>query len=506
MANAPESFKETLQRSQRKGNSQNKELQELGKVPPQALDLEEAVLGALMLEKDAISVVVDILNSESFYSDINKEIYTAIINLFDNSQPIDILTVTNELRNQGKLDFIGGAYVVSELTNRVASSANIEYHARVVSEKHILRELIRISSEVQNEAYDDTTDVFDLLDKTEKKLFDITQGNLQSSYASMSTLISQAIKNIEELTENTDGLSGVPSGFTELDRTTSGWQRSDLIILAARPGMGKTSFVLSLARNTAIDHSRGVAIFSLEMSALQLVHRLISAEAEIDAQKLKNGELAAHEWTQLNVKINNLSEASIFIDDTPAINIFELRAKCRRLKKQHDIEVVIVDYLQLMNAESENKGMTNREQEISSISRALKGIAKELDIPVIALSQLSRAVETRGGTKRPILSDLRESGSIEQDADQVMFIYRPEYYEITEDEEGKPTQGMAEIIVAKNRHGSVTTIPVKFINQFAKFDDLEKYTFSSGKGSSDNFIKKESKMNEDDKSEEETPF
>ena len=508
MSDKPESFRERVQQIQQRGQKQGHQpsLEQMGKMPPQATDLEEAILGALMLEKNAISLVLDVLRPESFYKESHKEIYRAIVTLFEQSEPVDLLTVTNQLRSDGKLELVGGPAVISELTNKVGSTANIEYHARIVAEKHILRELIRISSEIQDQAYSDTTDVFDLLDKTEKELFDVTQGNLRSSYESMSELIAKAIRNIEELNQNQDNLSGIPSGFTNLDRNTSGWQPSDLIITASRPGMGKTSFVLSLARNAAVDFGHAVAIFSLEMSALQLVHRLISAEAEIDAQKLRHGNLEAHEWTQMNVKIGQLSDAPVYIDDTPAINIFELRAKCRRLKAQNDIQLVIVDYLQLMSAQSDNKQPGNREQEISSISRALKGIAKELQIPVIGLSQLSRAVETRGGSKRPILSDLRESGSIEQDADQVLFLYRPEYYGITEDEEGNPTEGMAELIIAKNRHGSVTTVPAKFINKFAKFDDYDE--FNEQPAGAANMITRESRINNEDEggTNEEAPF
>lgn len=507
MVKKPDSFSESLQRSMKKEPQKALGYVEYGKLPPQAVELEEVILGALMLEKNAISEVLDVLKAESFYKDDHKEIYNAILALFERSQPIDIMTVTEELRQKGKLEFVGGAYTISELTNRVGSSANIEYHARIVAEKFILRELIRISTEIQNEAYNESTDVFDLLDKTEKQLFDITQGNLRSTYDSMSSLISKAIQQMEELNKSAEGLSGIPSGFSALDRVTSGWQPSDLIIIAARPGMGKTSYVLSLARNAAVDFKHPVVVFSLEMSALQLVHRLISSEAEIDSMKLRTGDLANHEWTQLNVKTDKLSEASIFIDDTPAINIFEVRAKCRRLKAQHNIQMVIVDYLQLMNAQNDNRSFGNREQEISSISRALKGLAKELDIPVIALSQLSRAVETRGGTKRPILSDLRESGSIEQDADQVLFIYRPEYYGITEDEDGKPTQGIAELIVAKNRHGSAATVPLKFVDRFAKFVELEDYKLSESDDSY-NTITKGSRMNtdDDDSNDQDVPF
>lgn len=378
----------------------------LGKVQPQALPLEEAVLGALMLDKDSIAIVIDILRAESFYSDAHKAIYKAILRLFERSQPVDLLTVTEELKKGGELEIAGGPYYLVGLTNRVASAANIEYHARLIAQKHIQRELIRVSTKVIRDAYDDTTDVFQLLDDAEQGLFDITQQNLSRSYESMGTLAGKALKALEELSKKGTGLTGVPTGFADLDRITSGWQPSDLIIMAARPGMGKTSLVLALTKNAAMDFGKGVAFFSLEMSNVQLVNRLISLDAEISGSKLRSGQLEDFEWQQLQGIIEKMSEVPIFIDDTPGINIFELRAKCRRLKMQHDIQLIVIDYLQLMTGGGENKG--NREQEISSISRGLKGLAKELNVPVIALSQLSRAVETRGGMKRPQLSDLRE--------------------------------------------------------------------------------------------------
>ncbi|MEK7253562.1 MAG: replicative DNA helicase, partial [Bacteroidota bacterium] len=391
-----------------------------GKVQPQALPLEEAVLGALLLDKEGLPVVLDVLRPDSFYLDAHQLIYKAILRLFEKSHPVDLLTVTEELKKTEDLDAAGGAFYLVDLTNRVASSANIEYHARIVAQKKIQRDLIKVSTQIIRDSYEDTTDVFTLLDDAEKGLFAITQNNLNRQYESMGALASRTLKLLEELKDKKDGLTGVPTGFTNLDRLTSGWQSSDLIIIAARPGMGKTSFVLSLARNASIDFKKGVALFSLEMSSTQLVQRLISMEAEIPANKLRSGKLEEYEWQQLHSTIERISEVPLFIDDTPGINIFELRAKCRRLKMQHDIQMVIIDYLQLMSGGMEgSRSNGNREQEISAISRALKGMAKELNVPVIALSQLSRAVETRGGTKRPQLSDLRESGAIEQDADIV---------------------------------------------------------------------------------------
>ncbi|GAB4052723.1 replicative DNA helicase [Spirosoma litoris] len=787
----------------------------LGKLPPQALDLEEAVLGALMIEKDALSSVVDILKPETFYKEAHQRIYQAILTLFGNSDPIDLLTVTNQLRKTGEIEIVGGGGFVAELTFRVNSAANIEYHARIVSEQALKRALIAMSSTILRDAYEDTTDVFELLDRTEQSLFKISESNIKKNYADMSTIVRMALNELETK-KNQEGLTGVPSGFTGLDRVTSGWQPTELIILAARPAMGKclgkgtkvvmfdgslrkvedvregdllmgddstprrvlsiargqermywikqnkgidyrvneshilslkrsrnegghtkgdvlnitvrdyltksdkfktnykgykvaiefpeqtvpldpyfvglwlgdghayssritsvdnevvdylkgyaddlnltfstyqqvgkapnhaittgqrgakvafnvqeqlrglsiiedkhiprsylinstenrlkllaglvdsdghyqeefncyeitqknkelaeqlkylcdtlgfrcslkekqatiatrgyistvyrlrifgnlnsipvrierkkaralkaradwrvtgiqveydkvddyygfsidgnrlflledmtvthnTAFVVSALRNAAVDHGKPVAIFSLEMSSVQLVNRLISAEAEIDSEKIRKGTLAPHEWTQLHHKIQRLTEAPIFIDDTPALSILELRAKCRRLKAQHDIQMVVIDYLQLMSGDSSGRMGGNREQEIASISRALKNLAKELNVPVIALSQLSRAVETRGGDKKPQLSDLRESGSIEQDADMVCFLYRPEYYNITQDENGNSTLGIGEVIIAKNRSGSLDTVQLKFIGKFTKFCDLDSY-------------------------------
>jgi replicative DNA helicase len=448
-----------------------------GKLPPQAVDLEEAVLGALMLEKDALTAIIDILTPQSFYKESHQKIYEAITRLFQKSEPVDILTVTHELKSSGDLEIVGGPFFITQLTNRVASAANIEFHARIIMQKHIQRELIRISTQTISDAFEDTSDVFDLLDRAEKNLFEIAEGNIRKNYENMTELIGKAVKQIEAAGAQDGGVTGVPSGFTELDRVTSGWQRSDLIILAARPGMGKTAFVLSLARNAAVQFGKPIALFSLEMSSVQLVNRLISSETELPAEKLKKGNLAQHEWEQLHAKIGKLTEAPIYIDDTPALSIFELRAKCRRLKAQRDIQMIIIDYLQLMTAGGGEKNGGNREQEISSISRALKSIAKELNVPIIALSQLSRAVEQRGGDKRPQLSDLRESGAIEQDADMVMFIYRPEYYQLTEDAEGNSLMGVAQIIIAKHRNGSLKDVSLRFIDKLAKFTDLEYDSF-----------------------------
>lgn len=444
---------------------------EHGKLPPQALDLEEAVLGAMMLENDRLAEVIEILRAEAFYKESHQVIFNAIKRLFGNNQPVDILTVTEELRKTGELEMAGGAWFITMLTNRIASAANIEFHARIIIQKFIQRELIRVSSEIIREAYEDSTDVFDLLDKAETGLFTISETSIGKSYLDMQSIIKDAIREIAAGRNQEGKLRGVGSGFTELDRITSGWQKSDLIILASRPGMGKTAFALTMARNAAIDFKKPVAIFSLEMAAVQLVTRLISSETEIPQEKLRKGTMEDHEWAQLNARIGSLVDAPIFIDDTAALSIFDLRAKCRRLKAHHDIQLVVVDYLQLMQGSQETKG--NREQEISSISRSLKILAKELEIPVIALSQLSRASEKRAAAAKPILSDLRESGSIEQDADMVLFIYRPEYYKIDSDEKGESTSGVAEVLIAKNRNGPLTDVKLRFVSKYAKFVDSD---------------------------------
>ncbi|MCL4109207.1 UNVERIFIED_CONTAM: hypothetical protein GTU68_062975 [Idotea baltica] len=503
--NKSANFAATKQLQPVKGEADYGSLQ-YGRVQPQATPLEEAVLGAILIDKNALPTVLDILQPDSFYVEGHTHIYQSMLRLFEKTHPIDILTVHEELKSAGHLDQVGGPNYLVSLSNRVASGANIEYHARIIAQKHIQRELIRASTNIIKDAFDDTKDVFELLDDAEKNLFDITQQNLNRGFESIGTLAIKAQKQLEELSQKAEGLTGVPTGFSDLDRLTSGWQPSDMIIVAARPGMGKTSFTLSLAKNAAMDYSKPVALFSLEMSSLQLVQRLISMEAEISSRKLRNGQLEPHEWQQLHSAVEKLSTVPIYIDDTPAINSFELRAKCRRLKMQHDIQLVIIDYLQLMSGSVDNKKSGNREQEISSISRAIKGMAKELNIPVIALSQLSRAVETRGGEKRPMLSDLRESGAIEQDADIVSFIYRPEYYDITESE-GVSLKGIAEIIVAKHRNGALDTVKLKFIDHFAKFANLETFDFGDLKDSdltpsSDQIMTRPSRMNQD----EDVPF
>ncbi len=476
---------------------------EKGRIPPQAVEFEEAILGAILIDNSAINQVIDILSPESFYKEEHKLIYAAVKDLFGDSQPVDILTVANLLRKKAELDSVGGEYYLIQLSQKVSSSAHSEFHARIIVQKFIQREMIRVAGDIITKAFDETTDVFDLLDEAEQDLFEVAHGNIVKNYESASDLIKEAIHKIEEISKQ-EGLSGVPSGFTKVDRVTSGWQASDLVILAARPGMGKTAFVLSMARNMAVDHNRPVAVFSLEMSSVQLITRLISSETGLSSEKLRKGSLDDHEWQQLLTKVKNLEKAPLFIDDTPALSVFDLRAKCRRLVAQHNVKLIIIDYLQLMTVGGQGKGSGNREQEISTISRSLKSIAKELNVPVIALSQLSRAVETRGGNKRPLLSDLRESGAIEQDADIVSFIYRPEYYEITEWEDGSPSEGQAEFIIAKHRNGGLENVRLRFQGKLAKFSDLEE---------NDNFepIVLESKMNtgsflDQDDNYDEDPF
>ncbi|MBN1107998.1 MAG: replicative DNA helicase [Bacteroidales bacterium] len=467
---------------------------DLGKVPPQALDMEEAVLGAIMLEKEAVITVLDILKPESFYKDAHRKIFKAISDLTSREFPVDLYTVTEELRAHNELESVGGPVYLTQLTSKVVSAANVDYHSRIVAQKYIQRELIRVSTEIQARSFDDTWDVTELLDYSENELFQIAEGNIKREVAPINIVIKEAIREIEEAGKREDALVGTPSGFTRLDRLTSGWQKSELIIVAARPSMGKTAFALSMARSMAIDHGKSVAIFSCEMSSIQLVNRLIIAETDIPGDKLRNGRLSEEEWKQLDNRIKKLVQAPIYIDDTPAISIFELRAKCRRLMAQRKLDIVIVDYLQLMSG-PDNAG--SREQEVSNISRSLKSIAKELNVPIIALSQLNRSVEMRGGTKRPLLSDLRESGAIEQDADMVVFIHRQEKFGIPTFEDGSSTKGIAEIILAKNRNGPVDDVRLKFREEKAQFVDIDEFDLDMQETGSAQSITLGSKMNHD---------
>ncbi len=472
---------------------QDKAILEMGKLQPQDTDLEEAVLGALMLEKDAYVVVCDILKPESFYDVRNQKIYASIQSLGAMQRPIDMLTVTEQLRLDGNLEDVGGPLRISELTGRVSSAANVEYHARIVAQKYLARELITFCSTIETKAFDESNDVDDLLQEAEGRLFEITQHNVKKDVTQIDPVISEAIKKIEDAANRESGLSGLQTGYHKLDKLTSGWQDSDLIIIAARPAMGKTAFVLSMAKNMSVNFNQPVAIFSLEMSNLQLVNRLISNVCELESEKIKSGQLSQLEWDKLMTKIKMLYSAPLYIDDTPSLSVFELRTKARRLVREHGVKIIIIDYLQLMNASGMKFG--SREQEVSMISRSLKQLAKELSIPIIALSQLNRSVESRTDGKRPQLSDLRESGAIEQDADIVCFIHRPEYYtKASEDSEGNDIRGLAEFIVAKHRSGSVDDIKLRFIGQYARFDNWDdNYTSIRG-----NIEPMGSKMNDDE--------
>lgn len=458
-----------------------------GKLTPQAIEFEEAVLGALMIDDNAVTSVLDVLSPKMFYLEAHQHIFSAINKLFGMAEPIDLLTVTNQLRKDKLLDVVGGASYLAMLTNRVTSSANVEYHARIVMEKFVVRELIHNCNSIITDSYDESADVLQLLDQAETKIFNIIESNFKRDSKELHQVVRTALDNLNQIREHSDELQGVPCGIRAIDEKTGGWQKSDLIIMAGRPGMGKTSFVLTIARNAAIDYNMPVAFFSLEMSATQLVQRMFSMESGVNSEHISKGTLTAEEWQKLMDNVGKLETSNLIIDDTPALSVFDLRAKCRRLKHKHDIKLVIVDYLQLMqgNADGSSKG-GNREQEISYISRSLKALAKELDIPVIALAQLSRAVETRGGSKRPMLSDLRESGSIEQDADMVLFIYRPEYYHMDVFEEDQtPAAGLAEIMFEKNRHGSNGNIRVRFQKQYTKFSDVDTVLFSEEGESAD---------------------
>ncbi len=440
-----------------------------GQVPPQAVELEEAVLGALMLEKESIISVQEFLTEAAFYTEEHRIIYKAISELAQEMKPVDLFTVTERLKSKKELKKVGGAAYLAQLTQKVGSAANVEFHAKIIAQKYVQRELIRSATEIQRRSYDESTDVTDLIGFAEGEIFKVSEGYVKRSVQESKDILKRALQQIEEASKNTDAYSGVQSGFLAIDRVTLGWQFSDLIIIAARPSMGKTAFVLSMARNMAVDFEQGVAFFSLEMSAVQLMMRLIIAETGLPGNDVKSGRLSPEQWRHLESATKPLGAAPLYIDDTPALSVFEFRSKARRLKMHNDVKIIIIDYLQLMTGNQDSKG--NREQEVAFISRTLKAIAKELNVPIIALSQLSRATEMRGGSKRPQLSDLRESGAIEQDADIVAFIHRPEYYGINQDENGMPTAGMAEIIIAKHRNGAVCDVNLRFLKEQARFID-----------------------------------
>ena len=444
-----------------------------GHLQPQALDLERAVVGALMIDKDAFSIVSEIIRAESFYDPRHQKIYKAIQTLNMDERPVDFMTVIEELKRDGTLEEIGGPTYIVELSSQVASSAHIEYHARVLAQKHLARQLISFASVIETKAFDETIDVEDLMQEAEGSLFELSQHNMKKDYTAIDPVIVQAVKGIQDAAANTSGLTGIPTGFTRLDDITAGWQASDLVIIAGRPAMGKTSFALSLAKNIAVDYKYPIGFFSLEMNNVQLVNRLMSNVCEISGKKILNGQLDEEEWKRLDRNIRKLQGAPIYIDDTPGMSIFELRSKARRLVREKGVKVIMIDYLQLMNANGAKFG--SRQEEVSTISRSLKGLAKELNIPILALSQLNRSVENRDSNdgKRPQLSDLRESGAIEQDADMVLFVHRPEYYHILQDEKGNDLRGMAQIIIAKHRKGATGDVLLNFRGEFTRFQNPE---------------------------------
>ncbi|MCH5238942.1 MAG: replicative DNA helicase [Muribaculaceae bacterium] len=467
-----------------------------GKLPPRDTELEEIVLGACMLEKDAYMNVCDLLVSDSFYDPVNKKIFDAITTLGLNQKPIDMMTVTEQLRRDGTLEEVGGAVHIAELTARVYSSANLEYHASIVAQKYLARRLITFAANVETKAYDESNDIEELLQDTESQLFDISQNQLKREVTQIDPVINQALEQIQNAANNESGLSGLDTGYRDLDRMTSGWQNSDLIIIAARPAMGKTAFVLSMAKNMAVDNNIPIAIFTLEMSNVQLIKRLISNVATLEGEKIKSGRLSLEEEDRLNTRIRNIYGAPLYLDETPGLSISELRTKARRLVREKDVKMIMIDYLQLMNAGGQKLG--SREQEVSTISRSLKALAKELNIPIVALSQLNRSTENRED-KRPVLSDLRESGAIEQDADIVCFIHRPEYYtKAAQDGEGNDIRGLAYLIVAKHRSGGVGDVKLRFISKYAKFENWEEGYEVMQETLAENKLKIESRMNHEE--------
>ncbi len=459
-----------------KNTGRNSESESL--LPPQAQEVEESVLGGMLIEQEAAHVCLQLLQVDDFYNPANRMIFQTLQELYEKDKPFDLVTVENQLRDKEWLERIGGAGYLAQLTRNVSSAANIEYHAHILIEKGIKRKLITTCNEMMRNAYDATTDPYELLDNAEQRIFELANTRANLDTKPLKTVMKDTLEYLENIRGKDSGITGVPSGL-DLDKQTAGWQPGDLIVVAARPSMGKTAFTLSMASNTALypdeEKRTGVAIFSLEMSDQSLVQRFLTMEARVSAQKTRTGSLDDDEFKHLIHAAGRLHEAEIFVDDTPGLSIMELRSKCRRLKNEHNIGLVMVDYLQLMTAPRDDRSHS-REQEIANISRGLKALAKELNVPVIALSQLSRAVETRGGDKRPQLSDLRESGSIEQDADVVCFLYRPEYYGITTDEMGNSTENIAEVIIGKQRNGPTGTIKLNFIEKYARFDNLTSAT------------------------------
>lgn len=446
-----------------------------GRVPPQAVEVEEAVLGSMLIDTDAANIALFLLKADDFYNPSHRHIYKAVQLLHERDNPLDIIAVEALLRDQQLLDTVGGVGYLGQLTRSVSSSASIEFHCQIIKEKALKRNLILSSSEVITQAYEATTDPYDLLDLAEQKIFDLANAGTRIMAKPMHVILKETIDHLVEIRGQASGITGVPAGL-DIDQLTAGWQKGDLIIIAARPSMGKTAFVLSVTRNAALhtdpEKKTNVAFFSLEMSDLSLVQRMLTMEARINAQDARTGKLSDQDFTRLVEAAGRLHGAGIYIDETPSISVMELRSKARRLKKEYNIGLIVIDYLQLMTAGSGFGGDRNREQEIAYISRSLKALAKELNVPVIALSQLSRAVEQRGSIKKPQLSDLRESGSIEQDADVVLFLYRPEYYQIATLDDGRSTHGIAEVIVGKQRNGPVGSKYLHFIKEYARFENL----------------------------------
>ncbi len=447
-------------------------------VQPQAPELEKLVIGALLIDKDAFSVVSEILQPETFYETRNQKIYHAIQMMNMEERPVDIMTVTEELKRLGTFEEVGGTAYLLEISESVSSAAHVEYHSHILAEKYMARQLIHYTSVIQTKAFDETIDPEELMQEAEGSLFELSQRNMKQDYTQIKSVVKEATEILQRAASNTNGLTGIPTGYTALDDITSGWQSSDLVIIAGRPAMGKTSFALSLAKNIAVDYNMPVGFFSLEMSNVQLVNRLMSNVCEIPGKKILNGQLDQLEWSRLDKNIGKLENAPIYVDDTPGLSVFELRTKARRLVREHQVKIIMIDYLQLMNA----NGMrfNSRQEEVSTISRSLKSLAKELNIPILALSQLNRTVEYRDNNKekgnegkRPQLSDLRESGAIEQDADMVLFVHRPEYYHIYDDGKGNDMHGMAQIIIAKHRKGATGDVLLNFKGEYTRFQNPE---------------------------------
>ena len=448
-------------------------------VQPQAVEIERVVLGALMVDSDAFSVVSELLKPETFYEPRHQKIYEAIRNMNMDERPVDIMTLNDELSKMGEIDKVGGVDYLMEISSQVASAAHVESHARILAEKYMQRQLIHFAGDIETKAYDSSVDVDELMQQAEGSLFQISQNNMRQDFTQVAPVVKNAVEILQRAASNKGGLTGIPTGYTGMDEITSGWQASDLVIIAGRPAMGKTSFALSIAKNVAVDYGVPIGFFSLEMNNVQLVNRLISNVCEVSGRKILNGQLDPSDWERLDKRIGRLTDAPIYVDDTPGLSVFELRTKARRLVREKGVKIIMIDYLQLMNANGMKFG--SRQEEVSTISRSLKGLAKELDIPVLALSQLSRNVENREGLegKRPQLSDLRESGAIEQDADMVLFVHRPEYYHIYQDEKGNDLHGMAQIIIAKHRKGSTGDVLLNFRGEFTRFQDPTEAATSS---------------------------